>query len=145
MNPHFVAPLANQAILGVGNFALAEGEPSGWRTKSVAAYVNTVDVARRQLERRLTERLRLLTGCGPSQEGLVVDMAGRSASAAMDGVLFLLRGDELVIVRPCAHCGTGRFVSESLEYVTDLGYALAVWEPFHRDCMPVDPPDDESW
>ena len=145
MNPHFVVPLANQAILGVGNLALAEGEPSGWRAKSVAAYADTVDVARSQLERRLAERLRLLTGYVPLREGLVVDMAGRSASAVMDGVLFLLRGDDLVIVRPCAHCGTGRFVSESLECVTDLGYALAVWAPFHRDCEPVDPPDDESW
>jgi hypothetical protein len=145
MNSHVVAPLANQAILEGGNLPLAEGEPSGWRATSIAAYANTVDVARRQLGWRLAGRLRLLTGSVPSQEGLVVDMAGRSASAVVDGVLFLLRGDELVMVRPCAHCGVGRFVSEPLVRQADLGYALAVWTPHHRDCEPADPPDDVSW
>jgi hypothetical protein len=70
-----------------------------------------------------------------------VDIAGRSASTVVDGVFFLLRGDELVIVRPCAHCGTDRFTSEPLERQADLGNALAGWTPYHPDCEPVDPPD----
>jgi hypothetical protein len=118
---------------------------SDWRVKAVGIYTDTADMARLRLRRRLAERLLTLTGCAASEGMIAADAAGRSASAVVDGLLFLLRGHDLVIVRPCAYCGTGRFVSEPLERQADLGYALAVWAPYHRDCEPVDPPDDMSW
>jgi len=104
-----------------------------------------VDAARLRLQRRLADRLFALTAFVAPTEAIITDAAGQSASTMVDGVQFRLRGDELMIVRPCAHCGTGRFASEPLERPADLDYALAVWAPYHRECEPQDPPDDVSW
>jgi hypothetical protein len=144
MNSHLVSTVTGLPIPPSGA-ALAQSEAGDWRVKAVAAYADTTDMARLRLRRRLAERLLALTGCAASEETIAVDTTGRSASAVVDGVLFLLRRDELVLVRPCAYCGTGRFVSEPLERQADLGYALSGWEPYHRDCEPVDAPDDVSW
>lgn len=128
-----------------GAITLPQRESSDWQATSVAVYTGTVDAARLQLRRRLAERLLALTGYAEPAEAIAVDAGGRSASAVVDGVQILLRGNDLVIVRPCAYCETGRFVSEPLVSQADLGYALAVWAPYHRDCEPADPPDDVSW
>jgi hypothetical protein len=104
-----------------------------------------MDGARLPLQRRLAGRLLALTGQVVPAQAIAVVAGGRSASAVVDGVLFLLRRDDLVIVRPCAYCETGRFVSEPLDGEADLGYALAIWAPYHCDCEPADPPDDVSW
>jgi hypothetical protein len=104
-----------------------------------------MDGARLRLRRCLAERLLALTRQVVPAEAIAVDAAGRSAAAVVDDVRFLLRRDDLVIVRPCAYCETGRFVSEPLDGQADLGDALAVWAPYHHDCEPADPPDDVSW
>jgi hypothetical protein len=104
-----------------------------------------MDGARLRLQRRLAEQLLALTGHVVPAEAIAVVAGGRSAAAFVDNVHFLLRRDAVVIVRPCAYCETGRFVSESLDGQADLGYALAVWAPYHHDCEPADPPDDVSW
>jgi hypothetical protein len=145
MSSHLVSTVTGQSTPPSGGAALSQGEAPDWRVKAVAIYADTADIARLRLRRRLAERLLALTGCAAVEETIAVDTAGRSASAVVDGVLFLLRRDELVVVRPCAYCGTGRFVSEPLKRQADLGYALAGWAPYHRDCEPVDPPDDMSW
>jgi hypothetical protein len=118
---------------------------SDWQAQAVAVYTETIGVARLRLRQRLSEQLRTLTGCVAPKETIAVDSVGRSASAVVDSAQFLLRRNELVIVRPCAYCGTDRFVSEPLERQADLGYVLAVWAPYHRECKPVDPSDDVSW
>ena len=63
----------------------------------------------------------------------------------VDGVMFLLRGESLRIVRPCAWCGTGQFESAPIIGQSDLRDAFAGWQPFHPECEPADPPDDASW
>lgn len=116
-----------------------------WQATAVAVYTGAMDAARLRLRRRLAERLLALTGREAPAEAIVMDAGGQSASAVVDGVLFLLRRDDLVIVRPCAHCQTGRFESEPLDDQAGVGYALAIWAPYHRDCEPTDAPDDTSW
>ncbi|HEY7022648.1 MAG TPA: hypothetical protein VH349_16145 [Ktedonobacterales bacterium] len=145
MSSHLVSTVTGHSIPPSGGAAFAQGEAPDWREKAVAVYADTADMARLRLRRQFSERLLALTGCVASEGTIAVDIAGRSASAVVDGALFLLRRDDLVIVRPCAYCGTGRFVSEPLERQVDLGYALAGWAPYHRDCEPVDAPDDVSW
>jgi hypothetical protein len=145
MTTHFAPPVTGQSLSQPDANALPHNESSDWRVNAVAVYADTADMARLRLRRRIAERLLAITGYGAAEETIAADTAGRSASAVVDGVLFLLRGDALVIVRPCAHCGTGRFISEPLERRADLGYALSGWAPYHRDCEPVDPPDDVSW
>lgn len=145
MTLQFAPPVTGQAISQSGANSLPHNESSDWRVNAVAIYADTKDMARLRMRRRIAERLLALTGYGVSEETIAADTAGRSASAVVDGVLFLLRADALVIVRPCAHCGTGRFISEPLKRRADLGYALSGWAPYHRDCEPVDAPDDVSW
>jgi predicted RNA-binding Zn ribbon-like protein len=145
MNAHFVAPVTSQPTMQSDVTALPHRESSDWRVQAVAAYASTTGETRTRLRRQLAERLLALTGCIAPKEALVANATGRSASAVVDSARFLLRGDAVTLVRPCAHCGTGRFVSEPLERQEDLGYALAVWAPYHRDCEPEDPPDGVSW
>jgi hypothetical protein len=145
MSSHLVSTVTGQFIPQSGGAALSQGEVSDWQAQVVAVYAETIGAARLRLRQQFSEQLRTLTGCVAPKETIAVDSVGRSASAVVDGALFLLRRDEVVIVRPCAYCRTGRFVSEPLERQADLGYALAVWAPYHRDCEPVDPSDDVSW
>src|SRR5579859_3995038 len=145
MIAHHASPITSQPTPQPGVIDRPQRASSDWRAKAVAVYADTTGAARMRLRRRLAERLLALTGCVAPEEAIAADATGRSASTIVDETHFLLRGEELVIVRPCAYCDTGRFVSEPLDRQQDLGYALAVWAPYHRDCEPADPPDDVSW
>ncbi len=96
-------------------------------------------------ERQMTRRLLALTGATVAESAITVDSAGQWAIAVVDGVMFVLRGTDLVVVRHCAYCGTGLFESAPITNQGDLGYALATWRPYHHECEPTDPPDDISW
>jgi hypothetical protein len=97
------------------------------------------------MRHRLARRLFALTDTIASESTIVVEPAAQWAMAVVDGVMFLLRGSDLVVVRRCAHCGAGRFESAPITHRGDLSNALTVWQPFHCECEPTDPPDDVSW
>lgn len=145
MNAHIASSAPRHHCLQSNAITLPDSQSSDWQATAVAVYTGAMDAARLQLRRRLAERLLALTGREAPAEAIAMDAGGQSASAVVDGVLFLLRRDDLVIVRPCAYCQTGRFVSEPLDDQAGLGYALAVWAPYHPDCEPTDPPDNTSW
>lgn len=98
-----------------------------------------------QMRHRLARRLLALTDSIVSESTIVVGPAAQWAMVVVDGVLFRLCGSDLVVVRCCAHCGTGRFESAPITQRGDLSYTLTVWQPYHRECEPTDPPDDISW
>ena len=98
-----------------------------------------------QMRHRLARRLLALTDSLVSESTIVVEPAAQWAMAVVDGVVFRLCGSDLVVVRCCAYCGTGRFESVPVTHPSDLGYALTVWQPYHHECEPTDPPDDISW
>lgn len=145
MNTHIASSATRHPCPQPSAIMPSDRQPSGWQATAVAVYTGAMDAARLQLRRRLAGRLLALTGREAPAEAIAMDAGGRSVSAVVDGVLFLLRRDDLMIVRPCAYCQTGRFVSEPLDDQAGLGYALAVWAPYHPDCEPTDPPDDTSW
>lgn len=97
------------------------------------------------MRQRLAQEVLALTGHVIGEQVIAVDIGARRASVVIDGVIFLLRGESLRIVRPCAWCGTGRFESDPITSRSDLGYALAIWQPFHPECEPADLPEDVSW
>lgn len=113
---------------------------SNWQTKALAA-----NVFARNMRRQLAKRVFALTGRVLQERAIVENVAAQRVSALVDGVLFRLRGNELVIVRPCAYCGTGHFESAAIASRADLGYKLVTWKPFHDECAPSDPSDDVSW
>ena len=57
---------------------------------------------------------------------------------------FVQRRDNLVLVRPCDYCRLGEFESMPLEQLSDLGHALAVWEPRCDRCPEGDADDATS-
>jgi hypothetical protein len=116
-----------------------------WQVMAIAAYARTQEEARMHVRRHLAERLLALTGTVLAEQAIVEDTATPRATAVVDGVVFCLRRSEVVVVRPCVYCETGRFESPPVASRSDLGYALAAWEPYHHGCEPVDLADDVSW
>jgi hypothetical protein len=110
-----------------------------WRTRAIAANQQTEPDAIATLRAELAIRIRSLTGCTTELESIAVDPDTRTATAVMDGAVFRLVGRDLTLLRPCAYCGTGQFASPAIRSLADLGHALAVWEPLHKDCQPQDP------
>jgi hypothetical protein len=119
--------------------------PHDWQSAVIADYVSAADDLALHLRRRLDERVVALTGRTIPPRDITVNLAARRALATLDDVVFQVCGHSLNIVRPCAHCGTGRFESAPITDRADLGYALAVWQAYHPECEPSDPPDDTSW
>lgn len=112
-----------------------------WRAAALAAYALEAGEDDDSLRAELAARVRRLTGCAIPDGAITADGSARRATAVLDGEVFQLQGHELIVLRPCAHCGTGLFASPSLASRADLGYALSDWQPYHAGCEPVDPAD----
>lgn len=93
------------------------------------------------LRAELAARVRALTGYSLPDGAITADRHARRATAVLDGVVFRLQGHEVIVLRPCTHCGTGLFASPPLVSRADLDYALSDWQPYHTGCEPVDPAD----
>lgn len=107
----------------------------GWRARAIAEYERSSPSRRTRLRTDLASRLLQLTGTLLPPEDLYVDADERFGVAKVDGVSFrLYRHGGLVLVRPCAYCGTGRFESPEIKDRADLGHALSDWSPLHEDC-----------
>ena len=108
-------------------------------TRAIAAYRQAQPAMSAELRADMAARLIALTGQAVASETIFVEPHTRTAIAVIDNVVFRLMDGELVVLRPCAYCGTGQFASPSIHNVIDLGYALTEWEPMHDDCAPEDP------
>lgn len=117
---------------------------STWQAAALAMYRREVSEGGARLRAELAAQVRALTGRVIPSSAITVDCDGHRAGATMDGVVFQLQGHNLLLLRPCAHCGTGRFASPPLCSRTDLGYALFGWRPYHASCEPADL-DDADW
>lgn len=113
-----------------------------WQTKAIAEYDER---AQTRLREQLIRRVLALTGHVVRAQAIGVNAISHSAVATVDGVLFCLSGGKLMVVRSCAHCETGRFESPPIMSLIDLGYALAIWQPYHQECEPTDSGDVASW
>jgi hypothetical protein len=117
---------------------------STWRVRALPADRRAGGEEAAALGVELAARIQTLTGQVIALDVIYVNVPDRRATATVDGVMFELRGRDLVVMRSCAHCGVGQFASPAIERLADLGYALSEWRPFHTDCTPVDGPD-EAW
>lgn len=118
----------------------------GWRRRAVEKYEGSLPIRRERLRVDLAARLPALTGRPLSPQDVNASPEGRLAVADVEGAVFRLwrRSGEarsLVLARPCAYCGTGRFESPEITTTEDLGRALSAWRPLHVDCED-DPPED---
>lgn len=110
-----------------------------WRARTVEEYELSLLDRRARLRTDLTTRLLGLTGKPLLLESVYVKSDGRFAVAGVDGETFRLYSeDALVLLRPCAYCGTGSFESPRITDRVDLGYALSAWHPLHEECEDYD-------
>ena len=111
-----------------------------WREGVVTAYQAAREQEMDTMRRTMAERLRVLIGQTIRPESVYIDPAARMATVRVDGVLFRGQREDVRLVRPCAHCGSGLFESPPLYALADLGYALSTWMPAHPDCEAADSP-----
>lgn len=112
-----------------------------WQARAVAAYQRSEHEEIAALRAELAARISGFIQRPVSLEPIVVDHAARVATAVVDGVLFRLQQQDLVLIRSCAHCGIGQLASPPIAGMTDLGRALAGWEPRCAQCLPEDSTD----
>ncbi len=121
--------------------AQPDGSPD-WRTRAVAIYRQVEQEELMTLPAVLATRIRDLTGRAVALPSIWVDREARTATVAVDGVLFRLRQHNLVLLRPCATCRSGYVESAPVEHRSDLGRALLAWE---AACDDASEEDDEDW
>jgi hypothetical protein len=109
-----------------------------WRQQAIETYQQAERVETGALAMELAARLLTLTGRVVAREAVVVDRAAHTATVTVDGTLFQLQGQQLVLLRPCADCGTGLYPSPAIQSLADLGHALSAWQPRCPDCLPGD-------
>src|SRR5262245_45495696 len=110
-----------------------------WQTDAIQAYRFAMVEEESTLRAELADRVAALTGCRIPPQQVVTDREARVAFLELDGVRFRLWHHDVVLLRPCAHCGTGEFASDPLTTKGDLGHALGVWRPLHHGCEADDP------
>jgi hypothetical protein len=110
--------------------------PLSWRERAFLSYYASRNDKSMALKQELIRRIMRLTGRRPSLNSVYADHESRTATVSDDNTLFRLEDDDFMIVRPCEYCGTGLFKSPSIRDTADLGYALSVWQPLHKDCTP---------
>src|SRR5215469_11441342 len=112
-----------------------------WQREAIEVYRRAKLEEESVMRAELANRVAALTGCRIPPQQVVADRVARVAFLALDGVRFRLWHHDVVLLRPCAHCGTGVFASDPLTTKGDLGHALGVWRPLHHGCE-VDNPTE---
>jgi hypothetical protein len=111
------------------------GNAPTWREGAIAAHRQTERERALALRADLAARVRVLTGAAVAGDSVYLNRETGEATVAVEGAVFRLAHGELVLVRPCAHCGTGQFKSAAIVERTDLGAALVDWLPLHDECQ----------
>ena len=116
--------------------------PAGsWHAAAVASYRRSAPAEQAALADALAARVLALTGHCVARDAIYVATEDQVAAAMVDSCWFQLRRGALCLVRACVSCGFGRFASPPIDDLSDLGYAVAIWEPRCADCTV----DDEDW
>ena len=142
---HQPVPRSTAASVAPDGRDNGSSQQQSWQATLIADYTRTVVGQTQRIRQRLAQEVLALTGHVIGEQTIAVDIGARRASVVVDGAMFLLRGESLRIVRTCVWCGTGQFESDPITSRSDLGYALAGWQPCHAECEPADAPDDVSW
>jgi hypothetical protein len=109
-----------------------------WRAFAITTYQQRRTHADMALRLSLADRVHTLTGREIALETIWLDRDEQVALAMVDSILFRYAGEQLIVLRPCALCGSGRFTSPPVTSRADVGYALSVWQPRHPECQPDD-------
>lgn len=109
-----------------------------WQTEAIEEYEESLQPLVVRLRRDMASRVLALTGHRVSPDAIYADSANRVAVTTVDGVVFKLIKENLVVLRPCVQCGCCQFQSMPITNAAELGYALSEWEPRCPGCIPQD-------
>jgi len=118
---------------------VAAAHVDDWKTQMITTYQQHRQYEGSALRITLAQRVRALIGREVNVDAIWVDLDERIALATVDGVRVRWEQSQLVMLRPCALCGSGQFASPPLTSHADVGYALSAWQAHHPQCQPDDP------
>jgi hypothetical protein len=114
-----------------------------WHACAISAYHQARCQELNALPELLATRVSALVGQPINPAGVFVDLDAELATVVVDGVVFRVHNQQVVVLRSCVECGIKRFESAPLWSRADLGYVLSAWQPHCRSCQPEDPADSE--
>lgn len=98
-----------------------------WREEAITAYRQIERDRPLALRMDLATRVQALTGTPVAPDSVYVNRrSGRTATVAVAGSVFRLTQRELVILRPCAYCGTGQFAGPAIESLANINCSQSV-------------------
>ncbi len=109
-----------------------------WQVAAVEEYEESLQPLDSRLRRDMASRVLALTGHSVAPASIYVDAQARLAVTSVDGIVFKLLKDNLVVLRSCVHCNCCQFASMPITNRAELGYMLTEWEPRCATCQPED-------
>ena len=109
-----------------------------WQIEAIEEYEGSLQPLDVRMRHDLASRVLALTGHRIAPDAIYADPRRQVAVVKVDGVVFKLLKENLVIVRSCVQCGCGQFVSAAISNKAELGYMLTEWEPRCSTCVEED-------
>lgn len=109
-----------------------------WQLEAINEYEQSLQPLDVRMREDLASRVLVLTGRSIVPDSIYADAISRVAVAAVDGTVFKLLKENLVILRPCVQCNCCQFASMPISNRAELGYMLTEWEPRCSTCLAED-------
>ncbi|HEX8597730.1 MAG TPA: hypothetical protein VF952_04360 [Chloroflexia bacterium] len=109
-----------------------------WQIEALEAYEESLQPLDVRMRIDMASRVLALTGRRIAPEAIYADAMNQVAVATVDGIVFKLLKENLVILRSCVRCGCCQFASMPVTNRAELGYVLAEWEPRCASCQDED-------
>ncbi|MDQ3703716.1 MAG: hypothetical protein M3437_00565 [Chloroflexota bacterium] len=109
-----------------------------WQLEALEEYEESLQPLEVRMRRDLATRVKALTGRRIAQDNIYTDAMCQVAGTTVDGIVFKLMKENLVVVRSCVHCGCSQFASMPITNRAELGYVLSEWEPRCAGCQEED-------
>ncbi|MEA2575108.1 MAG: hypothetical protein QOH93_2406 [Chloroflexia bacterium] len=110
-----------------------------WQREALQEFEESLQPLEVRLRRDLASRIMMLTGHRITPDTIYADPMNQVAVTTVDGIVFKLIRQNLVILRSCVQCGCCQFMSMPITNRAELGYVLSEWEPRCASCQAEDP------
>ncbi len=109
-----------------------------WQIEALEEYEESLIPLEVRLRHDLAARVLALTGHRVAPDAIYADAVSQVAVTTVDGIIFKLVKENLVILRSCVQCGCCQFTSMPITNKAELGYVLGEWEPRCLSCQEED-------
>ncbi|MDQ3928068.1 MAG: hypothetical protein M3328_02855 [Chloroflexota bacterium] len=110
----------------------------GWQIEAIEEYEESLGPLDARMRHDLASRILALTGHRVAADEVYADARSQVAVTTVDGIVFKLLKENLVILRACVQCNCCQFASMPITNRAELGYMLTEWEPRCPDCAAED-------